>query len=71
MKKIFGMMLLCATMVGFVSCDKSEEDLSNYPSIIGTWYDYYVSSSSIDYISITMESEVFWTFRSNGTATER
>ncbi len=71
MKKIFGLMLLCATLVGFVSCEKSEEDLSNYPSIIGTWYDYYVSSSSNDYISITMESEISWTFRSNGTATER
>ena len=68
MKKIFGLMLLCATMVGFASCENNEEDLTNYPSIIGTWYQL-VGSSSGDYVS--MDTEVYWIFRADNTATEK
>ena len=68
MKKIFGLMLLCATMVGFASCEKSEEDVTNYPSIIGTWYQL-VGNSNGDYLS--MDTEVYWIFRADNTAIEK
>ena len=69
MKKIFGLMLLCATMVGFVSCEKDEGNASEgYPSIIGTW-SQLIGSSSGD--NATIDTEVVWIFRENNTATEQ
>lgn len=36
MKKIFGLMLLCAMMVGFVSCEKDDGGFA-VSQIVGTW----------------------------------
>ncbi len=36
MKKIFGLMLLCATMVGFASCEKDDDGFT-VSQIVGTW----------------------------------
>ena len=37
MKKIFGLMLLCATMVCFLSCQKEEENGIPKDVLLGTW----------------------------------
>lgn len=68
MKKIFGLMLLCATMVGFSSCEKDDVGDDSYPSIVGTWHQV-VGNSSGEYVS--MSTEIYWIFREDNTATEQ
>lgn len=45
MKKIFGLMLLCATMVGFVSCEKVLEEAPNVPQEVRLKLNYTFKNS--------------------------
>ncbi|MBQ8652918.1 MAG: hypothetical protein IJ477_06355 [Alistipes sp.] len=67
MKKIFYLMLLCATMGFLYSCEKSEEDtIEDYPSIIGSWSEIVDESQEGNISSVVVTT---WTFRENQTAT--
>ncbi|MBQ2844094.1 MAG: hypothetical protein IJE69_07575 [Alistipes sp.] len=67
MKKIFYLMLLCATMGFLNSCEKSEEEtIEDYPSIIGSWSEIVDESQEGNISSVVVTT---WTFRKNQTAT--
>ncbi len=46
MKKFFGLMLLCATMMGFVSCEQNGEEVSNQVLISKTSYTMYSDATT-------------------------
>lgn len=60
MKKFFGLMLLCATVIGFVSCEKSSENVK--PEIVDVCFDVqFVQSGSMT----RSASEEYFAFYSN------
>lgn len=72
MKKVFGLMLLLATMVvSFSSCsDDEENELAEEQArneILGSWNEVTVEEG--DYASVTLE--IIWTFNSNNTASQQ
>ena len=67
MKRIFYLMLLCATMGFLCSCEKNEEETTqDFPSIIGSWSEVVDESQEGNISSIVITT---WTFRENQTAT--
>lgn len=73
MRKLFGFMLLLATMaVSFSACSDDEanelEQEQAKNEIIGSWSEVTVSEGG-DYVSMTLE--IIWTFNQNNTASQR
>ena len=63
MKKFFGLMVLCAMMIGFVSCQQNDNDFKpNY--IIGTWETTQVYIGG-DWVEIPYNSEMYATMTFN------
>lgn len=63
MKKFFGLMLLCAAVIGFVSCQQNDEEFSpNH--IIGTWETTQVYIGG-DWVDIPYDSEMYATMTFN------
>ena len=72
MKKVFGFMLLLATMMlSFPSCSDDEaNELAEEQArkqILGSWNE--VTAEEGDYASVTLE--IIWTFNSNNTASQQ
>ena len=67
MKKLFGLMLLCATMVlSLSSCSDDDEYIDN-SEILGTWSETKIVEE--DYLAVTME--IIWNFEKDNTAYQR
>lgn len=63
MKKVFSLMLLLATMLTFTACSGDNDDEPDYPSIVGTWFRTYSSTSGNYTITVEQTS----TFHADNT----
>lgn len=60
-------LMVSLTFLSSCSKDGEEDNVENYPSIIGSWSEF--SDMSGEYVSGTIE--VIWTFKTDNTATQQ